>query len=76
MSCTIILTALRLLRLRLLRLLYYYYYYYYYYRFTAIIQDSQHTLRVQNWRILFEQSLTARMPLLTTTSAFGLRRTC
>jgi len=28
------------------------------------------------WRILFEQSFTARMPLLTAISALGLGRRC
>ena len=31
---------------------------------------------VKNWMILLEQSFTARMPLLTATSAFGLGRRC
>jgi len=36
---------------------------------------SQHT-KFKNWKILLEQSLTACMPLLTATSAFGLQRRC
>jgi len=43
-------------------------------RFTAFIQVNLRYLAppVENWRILLVQSFTARMPLLTATSAFGL----
>jgi len=42
----------------------------------AIIWDNicQLALAVKNWRILLEKSFTARMPLLTATSAVGLER--
>jgi len=45
-------------------------------RFTAIIQVNLPwpAPPVKNWRILLAQSFTARMPLLTTASAFGLGR--
>jgi len=42
----------------------------------AIIQDNLHwpASPVKNWRILLEQSFTARMALLMATSAFRLGR--
>ena len=44
-------------------------------RFTAIAQDQPASAPpVKNWRILLEQTFTARMPLLMATSAFGLGR--
>jgi len=45
--------------------------------FMAIIQVNlcQPMPTVKKWKILLEQSLTARMPLLTATSAFRLGRT-
>jgi len=45
-------------------------------RFTSITQVNLRQLppSVKNWRILLVQSFTARMPLLTGTSAFGLGR--
>jgi len=45
---------------------------YYYYRFTAITQEANLRLpafAVKNWRISSQQSFTARMALLTATSA-------
>ena len=44
--------------------------------FTAIIQVNLHQPAppVKNWRILLVKSFTARAPLLTATSAFGLGR--
>ena len=33
-------------------------------------------LQLKNWRILFQQSFTAHMPLQKATSTFGLRRRC
>jgi len=44
--------------------------------FTAIIQVNtrQPVLPAKNCRILFEQSFTAHVPLLTTTITFGLGR--
>ena len=46
--------------------------------FTAIIQVNLRWLTppVKNWRILSVQSVTARMPLLTAASTFGLGRRC
>jgi len=44
-------------------------------RFTAIAQDQPASAPpVKNWRILLEQTFTARMPLLMAASAFGLGR--
>ena len=45
-------------------------------RFTAIVQVnlSYPAPPVKNWRIFLVQSFTARMPLLSATSAFELRR--
>jgi len=45
---------------------YYYYYYYYHHHFKAIIHGNLHQPAppVKKWRILSEQSFTARIPLL------------
>ena len=42
------------------------------YRTTCVSQKPS----VKNWRILLKQSFSARVPLLKTTSAFGLGRRC
>jgi len=55
--------------------IYYYYYYYYYYLLCHYTeQPALASSSVKNWRILLEQSFTARMPLLMVTGAFGLGR--
>jgi len=48
----------------------------YYHRLTAITKDNlrQPAPPLKNWRILLEQSFTARMPLLMATSAYELSR--
>jgi len=42
----------------------------------AVVPRLYHLFLVSLWKIFFEQSFTARIPLLTTATAFGLRRRC